>query len=59
MHHTNLSPRAAARLAEIDAKLAALQAEKRQLDARRLAADRAARTRQIAIVGGWLMAHGS
>jgi len=57
MRPTTLPPRAAARLAEIDHKLAELQAEKRQLDARRQAADRAVRTRQIAIVGGWLLAH--
>ncbi|MDP9124208.1 MAG: hypothetical protein M3N82_06360 [Pseudomonadota bacterium] len=57
MRPTTLPPRATARLAEIDQKLAALLAEKRQLDSRRQAADRALRTRQIIIIGGWLLAH--
>ena len=57
MHQTNRTARAAARLAEIDAKLAALQAEKRQLDARRIADDRASRTRQNVIVGAWIAKH--
>jgi len=57
MRPTTLPPRATARLAEIDQKLAALLAEKRQLDSRRQAADRALRTRQNIIIGGWLLAH--
>ncbi len=57
MQQTNLPARDVARLTEIDAKLAALQAERRQLDARRIAADRAARTKRAVIVGAWLAAN--
>ncbi len=50
----NLPPRQASRLAEIERQLVDLQREKRELDSRRIAADRAARTRRCVIVGTWL-----
>lgn len=50
----NLPTRAANRLAEIQKQLESLQREKRELDSRRVAADRALRARRCVIVGSWL-----
>jgi hypothetical protein len=52
-----LSQRDQTRRAEIARRLEELRLEARQLDARVTAQERALRTRQAVIVGGWLRAH--
>lgn len=44
-------------VAEIDAEIQKLKAKKAQMVARETAEQRRARTRQAAILGGWLMAN--